>query len=159
MSNTCCRPCQKTIALHSSRLSRSCTPYKAEGEENELCLSSCEHFFTSLRADSTTSLINDLPPSFSNPVSREEYCFFFSTQPWLQMTTPCFSVTRERQKTSWKQIQEPPLLPLGDSQLQRSISSALKDGVSSGVGRSSVSGLPVDTFKDFTHMSLLLKYF
>lgn len=52
-----------------------------------------------------------------------------------------------------------PLLPLSDSQLQRSTSSALKGGVSSGVGRSSVSGLPVDTFKDFTHMSLLLKYF
>lgn len=51
------------------------------------------------------------------------------------------------------------LLPLSDSQQQRSISSVLKDDVDSGLSRSSVSGLPVDTFKDFTHMSLLLKYF
>jgi len=50
-------------------------------------------------------------------------------------------------------------LPLGDSQLQRSVSSALKNAVSSGVGRGSVSGLPVDTFKDFARMCLYLKYF
>lgn len=77
------------------------------------------------------------------------------------MTAVCFSATRERtaKTDSAETNAEPPLLPLSDSQLQRSISSALKDGVSSGVGRGSVSGLPVDTFKDFTHMSLLLKYF
>lgn len=70
------------------------------------------------------------------------------------MAVPCFSVASGLEKNAGT-----PLPPFSDSQMQRSISSVLKDGVDSGVGRSSVSGLPVDTFKDFTHMSLLLKYF
>lgn len=53
--------------------SRSCTPYKA-GEEKELCL--FKHFLISLRTEWRTLLINSLPPSFSNPVSREKEFFF-----------------------------------------------------------------------------------
>lgn len=56
--------------------SRSCTPYKA-GEEKELCL--FKHFLISLRTEWRSLLINSLPPSFSNPVSREKEFFSHST--------------------------------------------------------------------------------
>lgn len=145
-------------ALYLSRLSRSWAPYKAEEEENELCLSSFEPFLTSLCTGLTTLLINDLPPS-SNPVSKGGKDVFFFHQTMASNDQSLFFYFKGKAKTILETNTGTPLLPLSDSQLQRSISSALKDGVSSGVGRSSVSGLPVDTFKDFTHMSLLLKYF
>lgn len=130
-----------------------------------------KHFLSSSPPDLTTLLISDLPPL---PPAQYPgmtiylfiYFCIFPTAPWLQMATVCFSIVfiyvylREKMtKKSRETGAGTLLLPLGDSQLQRSVSSSLKNAVSSGMGRGSVSGLPVDTFKDFARISLHLKYF
>lgn len=158
-SNTCCKSYQKLLLCTSAGKPRLLV--KRERRMSYTFPLPSTFFLTSL-PDLTTLLINSLPLSFFQPSlqGRIHIYFFPPHHSFKWPLSVSLSQEKEQQRqTLQKQMQNPPPLPLSDSQLQRSISSALKDGVSSGVGRGSVSGLPVDTFKDFTHMSVLLKYF